>query len=180
MSEYRIEESARKRALKFKEDYERHFEKNSKRMRKIAKETEAYLAREHLQDDTDATLNIISILPSCHYRIYLYGRYHELVKKAGRTDTELEYRKWKIGGETSEKIQKFAVIYRKREKCLRKMESDAEAECIGYLKKSGLWDDLEAVHEMRCCLPICLLRHKLDERYYELFMKENEDFTDED
>ena len=97
------------------------------------------------RDDTDATLNIISILPSCHYRIYLYGRYHELVKKAGRTDTELEYRKWKIGGETSEKIQKFAVIYRKREKCLRKMESDAEAECIGYLKKSGLWDDLEAV-----------------------------------
>ena len=115
MSEYRIEESARKRALKFKEAYERHFEKNSKRMRKIAKETEAYLEREHLQDDTDATLNIISILPSCHYRIYLYGRYHELVKKAGRTDTELEYRKWKIGGETSEKIQKFAVIYRKRE-----------------------------------------------------------------
>ena len=102
------------------------------------------------------------------------------MKKAGRTDTELEYRKWKIGGETSEKIQKFAVIYRKREKCLRKMESDAEAECIGYLKKSGVWDDLEAVHEMRCCLPICLLRHKLDERYYELFMKENEDFTDED
>lgn len=37
-------------------------------MRKIAKETEAYLEREHLQDDTDATLNIISILPSCHYR----------------------------------------------------------------------------------------------------------------
>ena len=50
-------------------------------MRKIAKETEAYLEREHLQDDTDATLNIISTLPSCHYRIYLYGRYHELVKK---------------------------------------------------------------------------------------------------
>lgn len=37
MSEYWIEESARKRALKFKEDYERHFEKKLKTDEKDSK-----------------------------------------------------------------------------------------------------------------------------------------------
>lgn len=169
--EWKTDGTARKKALKFKEDYERLFQEMTGSMESLAGEVVGYLKRENLWDDQEAVLNVISVLPGCWFRFRLYSRYYEIADKPHKVVTNPECKVWKADREILRKVQDFAEDYEEKEKRLLQMEADAEKELTDYLKRTGLWDDWEAVHEMRCCLPICLVREKLDGRYYELWNK---------
>lgn len=80
---------------------------------------------------------------------------------------------WRIDRTVREKALKFKADYEKLFEDMRVPMRQLSGEVTQYLKRENLWNDLEAVHEMRCCLPLCLLQDNLNRRYYELFMKEN-------
>lgn len=174
--QWRIDKTVREKALKFKEDYEKLFEDMRVPIRQLSGEVNQYLEWEDLWNDQEAILNVISVLPpGCHYYRYLYSHYYEITDKSDEIIANFECKVWKVDGDLLAKIQNIAEEYEENEKRLRRMHKKAEKEIMEYLESTGLWDDLEAVHEMRCCLPLCLLQDNLNKRYYELFMKENGD-----
>ncbi|MDO4308426.1 MAG: hypothetical protein Q4C77_16525 [Eubacteriales bacterium] len=179
--QWRIDKTVREKALKFKADYEKLFEDMSVPMQQLASEVNQYLKRENLWNDQEAILNVIRVLPpGSYYGWRLFTHYYRITDKPDVIISNFECEVWKVDRDVLMKIQNVAEEYEKNEKHLRRMHKKAEQEIMEYLKSTGLWDDLEAVHEMRCCLPLCLLQDNLNKRYYELFMKENGDLADED
>lgn len=171
--EWKTDETIRKKAQKFKEDYNSLFDERHESMKGIVDVVVPYMKREHLWEDLEAILNVICVLPSCHFRVYMYSHYYEITGKPHEIITNPDCGVWKVDREILLKIQDFADDYEEKELRLRQMERSAKKEIMTYLEETGLWNDLQAVHEMRCCLPICLLQHNLNERYYELLMAEN-------
>lgn len=178
--DWKIDESFRKKALKFKNDYYCLFDEMEKPMEKLAGEVVWYLKQGGLWNDQDAVLNVICVLPGCHFRYFLYSHYYEITDKPHEIITQPECKVWKVDREMLLKIERISDGYEEKQKQLQQMESGAEKEILDYLNGTGLWDHAEAVHEMRCCLPICLLRSKLDERYYELQDAKRGDLTEKD
>lgn len=116
--EWKTDGTARKKALKFKEDYERLFQEMTGSMESLAGEVVGYLKRENLRDDQEAVLNVISVLPGCWFR--LYSRYYEIVGKPHKVVTNPECKVWKADREILRKAQDFAEDYEeKRSGCCR-------------------------------------------------------------
>lgn len=171
--DWKIDESVREKVLKFKADYEQLFQEMAGPMKKLAGEVIEHLQQKKLWEDPEAILNVISVLPGCYFRFTLYRQYYEIKDKADGSAADLNCKVRKVDQEILRKVQDAAEDYEEKEGRLRKMQKEAEKLILGYLKETGLWDDLEAIQEMRCCLPICVLQHKLDERWYELWVGEN-------
>lgn len=171
--DWKIDESVREKVLKFKADYEQLFQEMAGPMKKLAGEVIEHLQQKKLWEDPEAILNVISVLPGCYFRFTLYRQYYEIKDKADGSTADLNYKVRKVDREILRKVQDAAEDYEEKEGRLRQMQKEAEKLILGYLKETGLWDDLEAIQEMRCCLPICVLQHKLDERWYELWVGEN-------
>lgn len=171
--DWKIDESVREKVLKFKADYEQLFQEMAGLMKKLAGEVIEHLQQKKLWEDPEAILNVISVLPGCYFRFTLYRQYYEIKDKADGSTADLNYKVRKVDREILRKVQDNAEDYEEKEGRLRQMQKEAEKLILGYLKETGLWDDLEAIQEMRCCLPICVLQHKLDERWYELWVGEN-------
>lgn len=170
---WKTNETIRNKAQKFKEDYSRLFDERHESMKRIVDVVVPYMKQEHLWEDREAILNVICVLPGCHFRFYMYSHYYEITDKPHEIITNPDCGVWKVDREILLKIQDFADDYEEKELSLQRMEDSAKKEIITYLEETGLWNDLQAVHEIRCCLPICLLQSKLDDRYRELFMKES-------
>lgn len=171
--DWKIDESVREKVLKFKEDYELLFQEMTGPMKKLAGEVIEYLQQKELWEDPEAILNVIGVLPGCYFRFTLYRQYYEIKDKADGSAADLNCKVRKVDREILRRVQDAAEDYEEKEGRLRQMQKEAEKLILGYLKETGLWDDLEAIQEMRCCLPICVLQHKLDERWYELWVGEN-------
>lgn len=171
--DWKIDESVREKVLKFKEDYELLFQEMAGSMKKLAGEVIEYLQQKELWEDPEAILNVIGVLPGCYFRFTLYRQYYEIKDKADGSAADLNCKVRKVDQEILRRVQDAAEDYEEKEGRLRQMQKKAEKLILGYLKETGLWDDLEAIQEMRCCLPICVLQHKLDERWYELWVGEN-------
>lgn len=171
--EWKIDESIREKVLKFKGDYERLFSEMTDPMGNLSEEVIVYLKQNNLWGDQEAILNVICVLPGCHFRHYLYSHYYKITDKPDEIITNPECKVWKVDREILLKIQSAAEEYEERENCLRQMRDAFEKEIFQYLQETGLWDNAEALVEMRLLLPTCLIQHKLDERWYELYQKEN-------
>lgn len=163
-----IDERTREKILNFKKDYEQAFEKELKQLESISETARQYISQRNQWKDAEALLDWISILPSCIFRMNLFSRYHEVAGDKEIDFEALDTRCPKIEKEIRLKAETIRKDSMKGCKCRREMEKAAEKEFFGYLKDSGLWENEEAVHELRCLLPICTLQYKLDERSYEL------------
>lgn len=165
---YIIDAKTRKKALKFKGEYEGLFKEMSGIMHRRADVVNAYMDGAGLWKDPEAILDPIDTLPGCMYRYILWSRYYE----AGGSEEKPQNRARKVDQRILEENRQIAAEYREKEKRLKRMEEAAEKEFMQYLRENGLWDDLEAVHEMRCCLPQCYFRKKVEDRYSELLREE--------
>lgn len=173
-----IDERTRKEILNFKKAYERVFEKELKQSESISETARQYISQRNQWKDEEALLDWISILPSCLFRMNLFARYHEVAGDKEIDFEALDTRCPKIEKEIilrAEAIRKDSMKGCKRR---REMEKAAEKEFFGYLKDAGLWENEEAIHELRCLLPICTLQHKLDERSYELLHKKRQRYSE--
>ncbi len=130
--EWKIDGTARKKALKFKEDYERLFQEMTGSMESLAGEVVGCLKQENLWDDQEAVLNVISVLPGCWFRSRLYSRYYEIADKPHKVVTNPECKVWKADREILRKAQDFAEDYEEKEKRLLQMEEDADKELTDY------------------------------------------------
>lgn len=173
--EWKIDKKMKNKVLEFQKAYEQEFQEELQKIKDLTDEVWEYIKEKGQWEDEEAILDWISVFPSGIFRRHLFGRYYELADEKEIDYNALDTRCPEIDGELLHrtKILKKESIQRSLHR--QKMESAVKKECFSYLKKTGLWNDPEAVYEMGCLLPVCALRHELDKRYYELESKKEKD-----
>lgn len=111
---WKTDETIRNKAQKFKEDYSRLFDERHESMKRIVDVVVPYMKQEHLWEDREAILNVICVLPSCHFRFYMYSHYYEITDKPHEIITNPDCGVWKVDREILLKIQDFADDYEEK------------------------------------------------------------------